>query len=366
VVKSFGQEENEQKRFNERADAAVQGQVRMAKLGASFSFLVSILLAIATAVFLYIGAKYVHAGKMTLGELTLVLAYLAQIFGPLQTIIKNTNDIQSSLVSIDRVFTVLNEQKEVKEAEHAAHLTKIKGSFEFKNVSFKYSDKNAIHDLSFKINPGDRIGIMGTTGAGKSTLVSLLMRFYDPVSGKILVDEQDIKKYKVNDYRSQFSIVLQEPVLFSTTIAENIRYGRPDASDEEVIDAAIAANAHNFIIQQKEGYEALVGERGMQLSGGERQRISIARAFIKNAPVLILDEPTSSLDIKTESLIMEAIDRLMVGRTTFMITHRLDSLTNCNVLIHLEGGKLIEFVRDFDIDFIEKKKGNIVTRGIKH
>ena len=187
-------------------------------------------------------------------------------------------------------------------------------------------------------------------------MINLITRFYDPASGKISLDSLDIKNYKLSDYRKQFSIVLQEPVLFSTSIGENIRYGRPGSSEKEMIDAAKAANAHDFIIKCKDGYDTLVGERGMQLSGGERQRISLARAFIKNAPVLIMDEPTSSLDIKTEAAIMEAIERLMKGRTTFMITHRLDTLNSCNLILHLDNGKLIDEVRDHDIEFIEKKK----------
>ena len=363
VVKSFGQENNEGNRFITRANQAVKGQLKMARIGASFSFMVNMLLALASALFLYLGATYVQSGKMTLGEFTLVLAYLAQVFGPLQTIIKNLNEVQSSIASIDRIFSVLDEEKEVKEIHNAAHLSRAIGAFEFENVCFSYEKESpALQNISFKILHGDRVGIMGTTGAGKSTLVSLLMRFYDPSSGKIIIDGVDIKKYKLTDYRDQFSIVLQEPVLFSTTIGENIRYGRPTATDKEVKEAAIAANAHNFIIKNKDGYEAMVGERGMQLSGGERQRISLARAFIKNAPLLILDEPTSSLDIHTESLIMEAMERLMAGRTTFMITHRLDSLSSCNLILHLENGKLVEAVRDHDTNYLEKKKKSFLPR----
>lgn len=363
VVKSFGQEENEGQRFNNRADEAVKGQMRMAKLGAGFSFLVNMVLAVSTALFLYLGARYVHSGKMSLGDLTLVLAYLSQMFSPLQSIIKNLNEVQSSVVSIDRVFSVLDEEKEVIEISHAAHLSRIKGSFLFDNVCFSYEQSRPIlKGISFEIKPGDRVGIMGTTGAGKSTLVSLLMRFYDPYSGKISVDGEDIRKYRLADYRAQFSIVLQDPVLFSTTVAENIRYGRPNATDKEVIEAAIAANAHNFIMKHQDGYQAKVGERGMQLSGGERQRISLARAFIKNAPVLILDEPTSSLDIRTEGLIMEAMERLMAGRTTFMITHRLDSLETCNVILHLENGQLAEVVRDHDAAYLAKKKAAFLNQ----
>lgn len=357
IVKSFGQEDNEGTRFNDRANKAVKGQMKMAWRGAGFSFAVNMLLAVTSALFLFTAARYVQAEKMSLGELTLVLAYLAQLFWPLQNIIKNLNEVQSSVVSIDRVFSVLDEEKEVKEMPGAVHLTGIKGAFEFKDVSFSYEkDRLTLQQISFEIKPGDRVGIMGATGAGKSTLVGLLMRFYDPLSGLIFVDGEEIKKYKLKDYRAQFSIVLQEPVLFSTTVAENIRYGRPEATDQEIREAAIAANAHNFIMQNKDGYQALVGERGMQLSGGERQRIALARAFIKNAPVLILDEPTSALDIKTEALIMEAMERLMTGRTTFMITHRLDTLNSCNVILNLEGGKLVDVIRDHNIEFLANKK----------
>jgi ATP-binding cassette subfamily B protein len=357
VVKAFGQEENEGERFLDRSNNAVQGQMKMARVGATFSFIVGMFIACGTALFLYLGATYVHSGKMTLGELTLVIAYLAQVFGPLQNIIKNLNELQSSLASIDRVFSVLDEEKEVKESPHAIHLVRSNGGFKFEQVSFSYNPEHpTIQNISFDISPGDKVGIMGSTGAGKSTLVSLLMRFYDPSTGKIYIDGEDIRDFKLADYRRQFSMVLQEPVLFSTTIGENIRYGRPDATEKEIIDAAIAANAHQFITKSKDGYNTLVGERGMQLSGGERQRIALARAFIKNAPVLILDEPTSSLDVGTEALIMDALERLMAGRTTFIITHRLDTIDACNLILHLEHGKIIDVVRDHDSDFIAHKK----------
>jgi ATP-binding cassette subfamily B protein len=357
IVKAFGQEENENERFIDRSNTAVKGQIRLARTAAGFSFLIGMLLAAGTALFIYIGAMFVRSGEMTLGDLTVIIAYLSQVIGPLQSIVKTSNDIQSSVASIDRVFDVLDESREVKESANAVHIPRVAGSFAFENVSFSYvENKPTLQDISFNINAGDRVGIMGTTGAGKSTLISLLMRFYDPTEGVIKIDGADIKNYKLADYRNQFSIVLQDPVLFSTSIRENIKYGKPGATEEEIVNAAIAANAHGFIIKNKEGYDAETGERGMQLSGGERQRISIARAFIKNAPVLILDEPTSSLDIRTESLIMEAMERLMEGRTTFMITHRLDTLNSCNLILHLEKGKLIEVVRDHDVDFLARKK----------
>lgn len=363
VVKAFGQENNENERFANRSDVAVKGQVNVAKIAAGYTFLVNMLLAVGTAAFIYAGAIFVHAGQMTIGELTLVIAYIIQIFGPLQSIIKNLNDIQASVVSIDRVFAVLDEKKEVAENPGAVHLHRAKGQFEFKQVFFSYNnDEPTIKDINFEIRPGDRVGIMGSTGAGKSTLINLLNRFYDPISGIIKIDGTDIKHYKLADYRNQFSIVLQEPVLFSSTIGENISYGKPGATEKEIIEAAIAANAHEFIIKSKEGYSTQVGERGMQLSGGERQRISIARAFIKNAPVLILDEPTSSLDMGTEALIMEAMERLMQGRTTFMITHRLDTLNSCNVILHLENGKLVDVVRDHDSSFLAGKKTALLNK----
>ncbi len=363
IVKAFGQEQNENDRFFDKSNEAVKGNIKLAGTAAAFSFVVGMLLAVGTALFIYMGASFVKSGQMTLGDLILIIAYLSQIFGPLQSIVKNLNDIQSSVAGIDRAFSVLDEAKEVKENPFAIQLSRAKGSFQFNQVSFAYPEgKKVLEKITFQINTGDRVGIMGSTGAGKSTLVSLLMRFYDPTEGLISIDGSDIRNYKLSDYRKQFSMVLQEPVLFSTSIKENIRYGRPEATEKEIIDASIAANAHDFIMNNEGGYNALAGERGMQLSGGERQRISIARAFIKNAPVLILDEPTSSLDIKTEAQIMEAMERLMVGRTTFMITHRLDTLNSCNLILHLENGMISEVVRDQDIEFLIRKKKSFLNQ----
>lgn len=362
IVKAFGQEQHENERFFERSNEAVKGNIKLATTAAAYSFVVGMLMALGMALFIYLGATNVKSGQMTLGDLILITAYLGQIFGPLQSIVKNLNDIQSSVAGIDRAFAVLDEEKEVRENPLATYLSTAKGAFQFEDVSFAYPKGSIVLEhISFRINAGDRVGIMGSTGAGKSTLISLLMRFYDPIKGVISLDGCDVKNYKLADYRKQFAIVLQEPILFSSTIKENIRYGRPEATEKEIIEAAIAANAHNFIMNNRDGYDALAGERGMQLSGGERQRISIARAFIKNAPVLILDEPTSSVDIKTEALIMEAMERLMHGKTTFMITHRLDTLNSCNVILHLENGKLTEVVRDHDLDFLIRKKNALLN-----
>jgi ATP-binding cassette subfamily B protein len=214
----------------------------------------------------------------------------------------------------------------------------------FQNVSFAYDGENnpVLQDVSFEVGPGTRVGIAGATGAGKTTLVSLLTRFYDPTSGQITLDGVDLRDYKIADLRKQFAIVLQEPVLFSTSIAENIAYANPDATYEEIVAAARAANAHEFTTNLPEGYDTQVGERGMRLSGGERQRISLARAFLKDAPILILDEPTSSVDENTEAVIMEAMTQLMLGRTTFMIAHRLSTLEQCDVRLKIEQGRVID------------------------
>ncbi len=363
VVKAFGQEEWESNRFMAKSDIAMKGQMSIAWTSAIFYFLVGMAFASVTAGFIYWGAIYVDQGQMTLGELTMVISYLAQVYAPVDKISKSLNGVQSSLTSMDRVYNLLDEKEEVKEATNPISIDKAKGMIEFQGVSFAYNSSDLILDnVSFKIMPGDRVGIMGSTGAGKSSLINLITRFYDPVSGNILLDNINIKDYKVIDYRNQFSLVLQEPVLFSTTILENIAYGRKNASENEILEAAKSANAHDFINRFSLGYQTFVGERGMQLSGGERQRIALARAFIKDAPVLILDEPTSSLDIKTELQVIEAIERLMKGRTTFMITHRLDTLSNCNIILHIEKGKLLEVIKDNHADALAKKKVTFLSK----
>ena len=218
----------------------------------------------------------------------------------------------------------------------------------FRQVSFSYENKGqpVLQEISFEVRPGQCVGIVGATGAGKTTLVNLLTRFYDPTEGDILLDGLDLREYKVADLRNQFGIVLQEPILFSTSIAENIAYARPGAAQSEIVDAARSANAHDFIVSLPDGYDTLVGERGMRLSGGERQRLSVARAFLKDAPILILDEPTSSIDMKTEATLLEAMERLAQGRTTFIITHRVSALKHCDIIITIEKGRLVAIEPD--------------------
>jgi ATP-binding cassette, subfamily B, bacterial len=339
VVKAFGREDDEQGLFVDRSRRGVRARVRLSFSEGAFGFFVNMATAAGAASVLFLGVRGVEAGTLTLGELLMVMAYLTQLYTPIQNISKDLASMQSSFGSAQRAFELLDQLPEVPERPDAKRLARARGAVEFRGVTFAYGEAApALRDITIAVRPGARVGIAGRTGAGKTTLVSLLMRFYDPAAGQILLDGVDLREYRLADLRNQFSMVLQEPVLFAATIAENIAYAHPGASDAEIADAARAANAHDFISALADGYETPVGERGMQLSGGERQRLSLARAFLKDAPVLILDEPTSSVDVKTEAVIMEATRRLMDGRTTFMIAHRLGTLDLCDVLVELDSG----------------------------
>ncbi len=341
LVKSFGQEKKESARFMNKTNAAMRGQMNVARIGAFFYFRVGMLYAAGTAMFFYFGSMHVQSGEISLGVLTMVLAYLAQLYTPMEKISRNLNEIQSSITSLERVFTLEKERKEVPEAAHPLRIDRAGGEVEFKQVAFSYKPGTPVlKNLSFTVRAGDKVGIIGSSGAGKSTIFNLLMRFYDPHHGTVCLDGFDAKQYLLADYRKQFALVLQESVLFSTTIAENIAYGTEEMDMDKIVEAAKLANAHDFIAALPDGYDTLVGEKGMTLSGGERQRVAIARAFIKDAPILILDEPTSALDIHNEKEIMEAIERLMEHRTTFLITHRTGTLDKCNVILQLRNGEL--------------------------
>ena len=340
VVKAFGRENSEQERFLRHSSEGLRRRVRLAFAEAAFGSIVNMATAAGTGLVLFIGVRNVQSGLLTLGALLMVIAYLSELYGPLESMSNQIASLQSSLVSARRAFEILDEVPEVVEREHARPLGRATGAIEFRQVSFAYDQRNVILDnFSIAVPAGARVGIAGRTGAGKSTLVSLLTRFYDPTAGQILLDGLDLRDYKLTDLRNQFALVLQEPLLFSTSIAENIAYARPDASAEEIAQAAKAARAHDFIVALPDGYRTKVGERGMMVSGGERQRISLARAFLKDAPILILDEPTSAVDLETEGAILEALERLMHGRTSFIISHRLSALENCDILLVLEDGR---------------------------
>jgi ATP-binding cassette, subfamily B, bacterial len=343
VVKAFGQEDREQERFVGRSNAGLRGKLRVAVFTGLLSLLVGLAVSVGTAAVLYIGVSHVQAGRITLGDLLVVMAYLAQLYGPMETLSKKVADLQGGLASAERAFALLDQAPEVTERAGAMPIGRATAHLAFDEVSFAYpGGPPVLTGVSFAVPAGSRVGVQGRTGAGKTTLVSLLMRFFDPSAGRITLDGTDLRDYRLADLRNQFAVVLQEPVLFSASVAENIAYARPGANREEVEAAARAANAHEFIAALPEGYDTQIGERGMTLSGGERQRLSLARAFLKDAPVLILDEPTSSVDPRTEALILEAMERLMRGRTTFMIAHRLGTLEGCDVRLLVERGRVYE------------------------
>lgn len=342
VVKAFRQEEHEESRFARRSLDSMNARVRMEISQGGFEMLLALLTASGTGLVLYIGAGEVARGALTLGQLLLVMGYLSQLYGPLKTMGKKLGNLQGHLAGAERAFALLDEAPDVEERPGARPLVRASGALELRHVSFGYrSGRAVIEDLSFSVRAGSCLGLVGATGAGKTTLVHLLARFYDPARGRILLDGVDLREYRLADLRDQFSFVLQEPVLFSASIGENIAYARHGAGRDPIVAAAKAANAHDFIASLPEGYDTPVGERGMALSGGERQRVSIARAFLKDAPILILDEPTSSVDAGTEAAIVEAMDRLMQDRTTIIISHRPAMLRSCSSVLHIDQGRLV-------------------------
>jgi ATP-binding cassette subfamily B protein len=341
VVKAFSREDYERERFVEKSQKRLREMLRLQVLQMKFDMASTLVYGMSSAITLSIGILHVRNGSLSLGNLLLVIGYLGQLYGPLRSVSRRTNQLQSALAGAERAFAVLDEVPDVNDRPNARAMARAIGAIEFRSVGFGYSpDHRVLHDISFRVPAGARVGIAGPTGSGKTTLLTLMTRFYDPASGEILLDDADLREVKLSDLRNQFAIVHQDPVLFSTSLSENILYGRPGASQADVEAAARAANAHDFIVQLPDGYDTLVGERGMRLSGGERQRVALARAFLKDAPVLLLDEPTSSVDVKTEGVIMEALDRLMRGRTTFMIAHRLSTLEHCDVVLELANGRL--------------------------
>ena len=344
VIKVFGREEGETDRLLKVARKAIDARMRVAKTQGWFSSLSSLLTASGTALFLVLGGQMVKSGAMSLGDMILIAALMLQFFSPLQQVVGQIASMQSALASAERVLGLLDTAPEVYEKPDAKSMSKALGAIEFRDVCFSYEEGVLVLDhLSFEVAVGQRIGIAGHTGAGKTTIVNLMTRLYDPQDGGIFVDGEDLRDLKIDDLRQQFSIVLQDPVLFKKSISENILYARPDATQEEVEDAARLANAHGFITEMRDGYDTVVGERGQRLSGGERQRVSLARAFLKNAPILVLDEPTSSVDMRTEAQIMDALDRLMKSRTTLIIAHRPSTLAKCDKVLVVEKGRLVNF-----------------------
>ena len=343
IVSAFGREEHEVARFRRQGLATLRARVGITTRQTLFSLCVNMTTAIGTALVLGFGSYQALRGRLTPGDLLVVLSYVAAVYKPLEQISYTLGSLQDNLVGLRMGFHILDTQPSIQEAPHPQVLARAEGRVTFEHVSFSYAGRvGTLKDISFDAAPGQVVAVVGPTGAGKTTLASLIPRFYDPSAGRILLDGRDIRDLSLRSLRDHVSIVPQEPLLFSGTIADNIRYGRLEASMEEIVAASTAANAHDFISRLPEGYDTQIGERGVRLSGGERQRLCIARAFLKNAAILILDEPTASIDSRTEAVILDALDRLMVGRTTFMIAHRLSTVRHADLILAADHGRIVE------------------------
>jgi ATP-binding cassette subfamily B protein/subfamily B ATP-binding cassette protein MsbA len=343
VIVAFGREGYEYTRFREQGQRAIGARLNVTVRQAVFSLAVNATTAIGTAGVLGYGTYLALQKRLTVGELLIVVAYIGSVYKPLEAISGTVGQLQDQIVNMQIAFGLLEQESDIRDTPDAVAIGRANGHVRFEGVSFDYPGRvDTLKDIALDARPGEGVAIVGPTGAGKSTLVSLLPRFYDVLSGRILIDGVDIRSVTLKSLRQQISIVLQEPLLFSSTVADNIRYGRLDATMDEIVAAARHANAHDFIMRLPQEYETPLGERGAQLSGGERQRIAVARAFLKNAPILILDEPTSSIDSRTEAAILDALERLMAGRTTFLVAHRLSTLRSVGKVVVLNHGRIIE------------------------
>ena len=343
MVHAFGQEEFEVHQFRQRAQQSLQANLRLTLTNINSALVISTLMVIGTAAMYYVGALHVLNGTLTLGTLLVFTAYLLMLYQPIESLTYTTWAMEGATAGARRCFEVLDRPDDVVDSPNAVAIDSAQGAIGFQSVSFAYAaDRQVLHNVDLAIEPNQMIAIVGGTGAGKSTLLSLVPRFYDPSSGFVKVDGRDVREIKKKSLRAQIGIVLQDTLLFSTTVRENIAYGRPDATEDEIIHAAKRAQADEFIRQMPNGYASTVGERGQQLSVGQRQRIGIARAFLKNAPILLLDEPTSALDPATEAAIMETIKELMRGRTTLIATHRLATIHDVDRIVVIERGNIVE------------------------
>ena len=343
VVKSFAREEHEIERFQNQNDLNFKANMKSVQLSSLLTPTVEFLAAVIVTVILWFGGYQVVNGALTAGALIAFLTYAVNLANPVKRISRVYGTINKAMAAAERVFDVLDTQEDLKDKPDAKELPKISGKVKFDHVSFGYKDGvNVLHDLSLTANPGQVIAFVGPSGAGKSTIANLIPRFYDVTEGAITIDDIDIRDVTIKSLREQIGVVPQETMLFSGTIKENIRYGRLDATDEEIIEAAKAANAHNFIMNLADGYDTKIGERGITLSGGQRQRMAIARAILKNPRILILDEATSALDTESEEIVQEALDKLMVGRTSFVIAHRLSTIVHADKIVVLDNGRVQE------------------------
>ena len=343
AIKAFGRQDLEIAHLEAASHATVEAALKARQVKSLLSPMVSIVVAMCTAIVLWRGTALIVAGTMTAGALTVYLAYLAKFFKPVKDLASMTSAIAQTTVALERIQTILSADEIIREHPDAADPGRVSGAIAFENIAFGYDDETQVlRDVSFKIEPGQVVGIVGPTGSGKSTVLSLVPRFYDPNGGRVLIDGINVATYKLDALRAQVGFVLQETVLFRGTIRENIAYGRPGANDEEIIAAAKVANADEFISRMPHGYDTVVGERGDTLSGGQRQRIGIARAVIRNSPIMILDEPTAALDTESEHLVIDGLRELMKGRTVIMIAHRLSTTSEADKIVVLKDGVVAE------------------------
>jgi ATP-binding cassette subfamily B protein/subfamily B ATP-binding cassette protein MsbA len=342
MIHAFGREEWEVQQFQQRAQQSLRANLQLTLTNVNSALVISTLMVAGTAAMYYVGSLHVISGQLSLGSLLVFSAYLLMLYQPLESITYTAWAMEGATAGARRCFEVLDREDDVADAPDAIDLATTSGAIAFKNVQFQYGERSVLHDINLTIPPNRIVAIVGGTGAGKSTLLSLVPRFYDPTSGCVTLDDQDLRGLTKRSLRAQIAIVLQDTLLFSTTIRENIAYGRAGASDEEIREAARRAQADSFINDLPQGYDSPVGERGGHLSVGQRQRIGLARAFLKNAPILLLDEPTSALDPTTEAAVMETIKELMRGRTTLIVTHRLATVHNADALVVLEHGRVVE------------------------
>jgi subfamily B ATP-binding cassette protein MsbA len=343
VVKAFAREDYEQKRFERESRESVEKALRARNFKAKLPPIVEIIVACGTCLVLWYGARLVLAGSLTGGELLVFLLYLGKMYKPMRELSKMTDTISKADVGWERIREVLEDEKQVRDLPGAKRAPRFKGKIEFEHVRFAYNGNGAVlEDLTLDIKPGQMVALVGPTGAGKTTIVSLLPRFYEISGGVIRIDGTDIRRFKQKSLREEISFVLQETLLFRATVAQNIAYGKPQASHEEIVRAARLANADEFIDRMPDGYETMIGERGVTLSGGQRQRITIARAIIRNSPILILDEPSAGLDAESEKLVFDALDKLMEGKTSIVIAHRLATVRRADVIFVVDGGRVVE------------------------
>ncbi len=347
IIQAFGREDHEDKRFRSLSHRTVRACLSVIVSQLQFKIGTTAVTAIGTAAVMVVGGLHVVQGSLSVGSLLVFLSYLASLYAPLETLAYISSGFASASACARRVVEVLDVEDEVRDAPGSkplpVHTTGGRGHVRFENVTFGYEPGcPVLKDISIEAFPGETVALVGSTGAGKSTLVSLIPRFFDPWQGRVTLDGEDLRDIRLSSLRAQVSLVLQEPFLLPLTVLENIAYGRPGASREEIVSSAVAANADEFIRRLPSGYDTVIGERGVTLSGGEKQRLAIARALLKDAPILILDEPTSALDAQTESLLLEALERLMKGRTTFIIAHRLSTVRRVDRIFVIDGGRIVE------------------------